>query len=336
MVADRDRDAARLILQLVRSVAALPLGAATEVVVRGVAEEALVERWCAQSGNTLIERGPRWVHVARGRTPDPIERLPEHQRPGFRLWIYTNFHCNLACDYCCVRSSPSADPRALPLADIAGLAAQGRALGVREIYLTGGEPMLRPDVDEVVNTCAAEVPTTLLTNGMLFKGARLDRLAAMSRDVRLQISLDSATSTMHDAHRGPGTWARTIEGIRTALGLGFVVRVAATLGPVEYAAADGLRTFLGDLGITPENHVIRQIARQGFAEDGLGLARETLLPEVTVTAEGVYWHPVAADDDQMRVSDSPLPLAPAFDEVLSQLRAHRMRAASASRAFPCA
>jgi len=52
------------------------------------------------------------VEVVRGRIADPIEALPAEQRPGYRLWIYTNFHCNLACDYCCVESSPRTDPRA--------------------------------------------------------------------------------------------------------------------------------------------------------------------------------------------------------------------------------
>ncbi len=37
---------------------------------------------------------------------DPLLDLPPSARPGSRLWIYTNVDCNLACDYCCVRSSP--------------------------------------------------------------------------------------------------------------------------------------------------------------------------------------------------------------------------------------
>ncbi len=40
---------------------------------------------------------------------------PEGAAPlGSRLWLYTNFDCNLACDYCSAGSSPRAAPRRLP------------------------------------------------------------------------------------------------------------------------------------------------------------------------------------------------------------------------------
>jgi MoaA/NifB/PqqE/SkfB family radical SAM enzyme len=60
----------------------------------------------------------------------------EDNRPvGSRLWLYTNFHCNLRCAYCCVRSSPAATgTRARRLQRIAGEAAE---LGVKEIFVTG-------------------------------------------------------------------------------------------------------------------------------------------------------------------------------------------------------
>jgi predicted phosphodiesterase len=63
-----------------------------------------------------------------------------------RLWVYTNFHCNLACDYCVVASSPKADPRSLPLLQFRELVDEAVAEGFTELYLTGGEPLLRPDI----------------------------------------------------------------------------------------------------------------------------------------------------------------------------------------------
>ncbi|MGH3503000.1 MAG: methyltransferase domain-containing protein, partial [Nocardioidaceae bacterium] len=61
---------------------------------------------------------------SKGNAPDGVGRIAE-QRPVVpvfgteyfppRLWMYTNFHCNLACDYCVVASSPTADPRSLDL-----------------------------------------------------------------------------------------------------------------------------------------------------------------------------------------------------------------------------
>src|SRR5690242_10562733 len=66
-----------------------------------------MEAWCRFTRNTLvdttIEDGRiRWI-VRHGEVPPDGEM----ERPiGSRLWLYTNFDCNLQCDYCCVRSSP--------------------------------------------------------------------------------------------------------------------------------------------------------------------------------------------------------------------------------------
>ena len=48
--------------------------------------------------------------------------------------------------------------------------------------------------------------------------------------------------------------------------------------------------------------MIRRIALRGFASEGIALARADLAPEITVTAEGVYWHPVGAEDEDLLVT----------------------------------
>jgi len=149
---------------------------------------------------------------------------------------------------------------------------------------TGGEPFLLPDIDEVVAVCTAVLPTTLLTNGMLFKGGRLEALQSMDRErLTLQISLDSATPEIHDAHRGPGTWARAVAGMRLAIAEGFRVKEAATLAPEHSDERKPFHAFLDSLGIAEPDQVIRALAHRGVAESGLELTLESLIPEVTIT-----------------------------------------------------
>ena len=98
----------------------------------------------------------------------------ETSRPvGARLWLYANFDCNLRCDYCSVRSSPAAPRRELGLGRVQRIAREAAELGVKEIFVTGGEPFLLDDIGEILRTCAVAAPTTVLTNGMLFAGRRL-------------------------------------------------------------------------------------------------------------------------------------------------------------------
>src|SRR5260370_15570141 len=100
-----------------------------------------------------------------------------------------NFVCNLRCDYCCVRSSPEAPRRALGLESVRQIAIEAAELGVSEIFVTGGEPFLLADIGEILQACAAAAPTTVLTNGMLPAGPRLDTLRSLPHHrVPLQIS----------------------------------------------------------------------------------------------------------------------------------------------------
>jgi hypothetical protein len=112
--------------------------------------------WCRFTGNPLLEATvengrARWVfrcEAARVRGED--------KRPvGSRLWLYTNFDCNLRCDYCCVCSSPTAPRRELGLRRIQRIAGEAAELGVKEIFVTGGEPFLLEVSGEILLACAA-------------------------------------------------------------------------------------------------------------------------------------------------------------------------------------
>jgi pyruvate-formate lyase-activating enzyme len=331
---------AALVLDLVERVGATPRHGTVRVPLGPGDEDrsaGVVATWCERSGNELVSVTDGVATVRRGRRADPFADLAPDQVPGSRLWMYTNFDCNLACDYCCVRSSPQTARAALGLDRVRQLAAEAVAAGVSELVLTGGEPFLLPDIDDLVAACTAVLPTTLLTNGMLFRGRRLEALRRMDRDrLTLQISLDSPTSEIHDSHRGPGSWERAVVGIELALREGFRVKVAATLPYEQTHQVEPFHAFLAELGIAPEDRVIRALAHRGSADHGIELTLETLIPEVTVTATGVYWHPVSAEHADQLVSRDIFPLATAIAEVRDRFAQHRAHAIAAAQWFPCA
>ena len=295
-----------------------------------------LETWCRFTGNTLLE-----TTVENGRTRwvfrcGAVAVSAEDTRPvGSRLWLYTNFDCNLHCDYCCVRSSPTVPRRELGLARVQRIAREAAELGVKEIFVTGGEPFLLEDIGDILLSCAATAPTTVLTNGMLFTGRRAESLRALPRDrIVLQISLDSATPGRHDLHRGPGTWARARESIQRARAQGFRVRLAATVS--TDAEAEEFRQFLDEEKIAAEDRVIRRIALRGSATEGVAVSRIDLVPEVTITADGVYWHPVGAEDADLLVTRDIFPLSEAFAAVRSAFDREGEHANKLARIFNCA
>ncbi len=298
--------------------------------------ETELDRWGRLTGHSIVARtiepeGTRFV-IRHGAQPmGDAEARPL----GERLWLYVNFDCNLHCDYCCVRSSPVVPRRALGLERVQRIAREAPPLGVREFFVTGGEPFLLADIDAIVMSLAASLPVTLLTNGMLFRGSRLAALKRLPRaGVTLQISLDGPDSVLHDAHRGEGAWQRTIEGITIARAEGFRVRLAATVANDE--DEERFRTFLDATHVAPQDRVVRRIALRGSATSGVALSRADLVPEITITVDGVYWHPVGAEDEDLLVTHEIFPLATAFDAarlILERERAHSDRVA---HIFRCA
>ncbi len=278
--------------------------------------------------HVLVRRGipaDRATATTTGASPatdDPVQVAAEFSTGeatpiGQRLWLYSNFHCNLACNYCCAMSSPAAPPQLLPVELARQVLDEFVQLGGREVYLTGGEPFLHPQIGELVAAATAVAPTTILTNGMVVqRGARRAALEGMDRErVRLQISLDSADPGRHDQCRGKGSHAKAVAGIRTALELGFRVRITATWYADEPAEGASWARLCDEWGIPDEDRLIRPVARQGAATGGEQVTVDSLAPEPTVTASGVWWHPVAVTDPAMQVADRPAPLAPAFDTI---------------------
>ncbi len=294
-----------------------------------------LDRWARFTGNAIVEVTPEREasrFLIRKGAPRSYDEAPV---VGSRLWLYTNFDCNLACDYCCVRSSPRADPRALPLEDIRRAASEAPGAGVRELFVTGGEPFLRSDIAEVLLACAAALPTIVLTNGLLFAGKRRLALRELPRDrVVFQISLDSPTPALHDRHRGEGTWQKARAGIAIAREEGFSVRLASTVADAQ--AEQEFQAFVEREGIPPQECVLRRVALRGFAEEGTALSRSDLVPEVTLTRGGVYWHPVGATDQDFFVTARSFPLVEAIQAVRAAFAEERRFATSLASVFRCA
>jgi uncharacterized Fe-S cluster-containing radical SAM superfamily protein len=264
----------------------------------------------------------------------PADGLPPL---GSRLWLYTNFDCNLACDYCCAESSPTAPARRLP-ADFAARACEEFAgLGGREVLLTGGEPFLVPELPELVAAAARWVPVTVLTNAMLLqRGSRRRMLDRLDPDrVTMQVSLDSGTPALHDRHRGAGSFEHARAGIALLRELGFRVRVAATVDEADAGEELGFHARLDADGIPRADRLVRRVARTGFADHGLELSVDNLWPEPTLAADGAWWHPVAIAEPAMQVTSTPLPVVTVLAVIRATLNDPGRDRSTALAAFRC-
>jgi len=214
---------------------------------------------------------------------------------GGRLWLYSNYHCNLACAYCLTESSPSAARRVLDRALIDKIAAGAVAEGFTSFGVTGGEPFMRPDMVDILLELQTHLPVLVLSNATLFTGRVLEDVRRLAGTrVAIQISLDSASPQENDEMRAPENFAKVVEAIPKLVAAGIAVRIATTGGnrtPEEDAALCALhRSF----GISDDDHVVRPIVHRGRAatnELGVVASAHDLPAELTLTVDGAFWSP---------------------------------------------
>lgn len=261
-----------------------------------------------------------------------------------RLWVYTNFDCNLACDYCAVASSPRARKRRLGYERFCRLVDEAVAEGFAELYVTGGEPFVEREIVAMLEYASDRLPTVCLTNAMLFTGRRRAELARLAGRPRLvlQSSIDGARPQTHDLHRGGGSWARAMEGIELARGLGLPVRVAMTETPENAGEAEPLRELLAARGVAGEDFAVRPMVARGLAAESEGareVADAVMVPELTVTADGLHWHPVGGDvgsSPDMLIAEGSVSLAEGKRRVIERFLELRRDDGTLPHAYHCA
>ena len=100
------------------------------------------------------------------------------------LWIQiTGTWCNLQCTHC-INSSGPKHPwlKSLDTATVKRYLKEAEALGVEEIYFTGGEPFLHRDILELLGFSLRLAPTTVLTNGTMINTQMADALASLAEE----------------------------------------------------------------------------------------------------------------------------------------------------------
>ena len=150
------------------------------------------------------------------------------------LLLYLTKRCNLYCAHCYKEAGPTLDQlvtRELSTAEIGQLLRQYSEITPEgNITLTGGEPLLRTDVYDIVELAKRlGHHICLFTNGTLLKHDNLKRLAPWLDEI--QISLDGATAAGNDAIRGEGTYARIWRGIELVAQTPITLDVAITITP---------------------------------------------------------------------------------------------------------
>lgn len=173
------------------------------------------------------------------------------ERPVVTIWETTQA-CDLACVHCRASAKPLRHSMELTTAEAKRLINEIAVMEIPVFVLTGGDPLKRPDIFDLVkysselNVRISLTPsaTPLLTRESIkrLKDCGLARVA---------ISLDGPTAAIHDAFRRvPGSYRWTLDAVRWAREVGLPVQINTTITRHNLEMLDDVIALLGTLDIT--------------------------------------------------------------------------------------
>jgi cyclic pyranopterin phosphate synthase len=183
-----------------------------------------------------------------------VHPIDTRGRPIRDLRISVTDRCNFRCAYCMPKSVFGHEYRfmdrkeLLTFEELERMARAFAALGVEKVRLTGGEPLLRKELEQLVGRLAAidGLDLTLTTNAsLLARKAQALRNAGLDR---INVSLDSLDDAVFKAMNDVDfPVARVLEGIEAAAAVGLSVKVNAVLkrGVNDLGVVDMARHFRG-------------------------------------------------------------------------------------------
>src|SRR5579872_6815978 len=176
--------------------------------------------------------------------------LDFNERPFIVIWETTQA-CDLACVHCRACAQPLRSALELTTEEAKHLIDEVKALEAPVFVLTGGDPLKRPDIYQLVEyatSCGVRISLTPSATPLLTREA-LVRLQA-SGLARLAISLDGPTAAIHDAFRRvPGSYEWTLRAVRWAGEIALPAQINTTITRHNLAQLDDMIALLETLEI---------------------------------------------------------------------------------------
>jgi radical SAM protein with 4Fe4S-binding SPASM domain len=153
------------------------------------------------------------------------------------IWIITGY-CNLRCPYCYASNYSQETP--LPLSQVKKVIDEAAGLGVEYIQFTGGEPLLRKDITEILEyTSRLGIETSVFSNLTIMSEKVASRLAEIG--VTVYTSLDGPKE-VYEAVKGKGAWSRFLRGLELVKSKGLWLHINIPLSKINYnRAGEALR-----------------------------------------------------------------------------------------------
>ncbi len=196
-----------------------------------------------------------------------VDPLSVELSAPYRTDLILTYRCQNNCGHC-YAGGPHDSPQ-LSSSSWKGIVRKLAAWGVPTLVFTGGEPLLRSDLEEILQEAQDQgCVTGLITNGRLLTEKRVKSLADAGLDF-VQITLESSDEAVHDKMvASPRAWRETVAGIRNAAQRIYTTTNTTVTQDNKHTILDTVR-FLKDLGV--KKFGINALIRSGRGTDAAGL-----------------------------------------------------------------
>jgi MoaA/NifB/PqqE/SkfB family radical SAM enzyme len=156
------------------------------------------------------------------------------------LQLQYDYTCNFHCKHCCITKLRCKDQkRAFTITDVRELSRQADEMGLAHLVITGGEPLMFPDFDDIVKAVDPQkFYITSDTNGWFLDDKRGRHLKKLGLD-KIQLSLDSLSAQEHDEFRRcQGSHERALRAIDASLNAGLQLIIATVVTKQRIRSAE--------------------------------------------------------------------------------------------------
>lgn len=194
------------------------------------------------------------------RVWEKIQRFPEKIKKGESVAIIQfqyDYTCNFQCEHCCITKLRKKETeRCFTIPDVKEFSRQADEMGLAHWVITGGEPLVFPDLDKLVEAIDPQkFYITSDTNGWFLDDKKAKHLKKIGVD-KIQLSLDSLDPKGHDDfRRKKGSHERAVKAIDAALNADLAIILATVMTHqrvhseefiqfLEFAQKKGIGTFI--------------------------------------------------------------------------------------------
>jgi radical SAM protein with 4Fe4S-binding SPASM domain len=179
----------------------------------------------------------------------PMAKASERFVPLVMSWNVTR-ECNMKCSHCYINATEKKLDNELTTKEAKELIDQIYEVSAPLLILSGGEPLLRPDIFELINYGSKKgLKMGLGSNGSLIDEAAARKLKEAGI-ATVSISLDSNIPAQHDEFRGvAGAWEKAVEACKALRKNNVLVQVNATLTQQNYDQIDDVMSLAENIGV---------------------------------------------------------------------------------------